>query len=117
MPHSSRGVLSYKSQSNAPMTTVPYFNRTVGHLSGTEDNVFFHVSLDAKKDWSYGIFHNSRFGIFNMYPEKGKLKVELIAKGLNTEKFRKVTVKSEAHAINKILEWMGKIGGDSYFLN
>ena len=45
-----------------------------------------------------------------------KLKLELTSKGLNTEKFRKATVKSEEHAINKVLEWMGKIAGDSFFL-
>lgn len=116
MPHSSRGVLSYKSQSNAPMTTVPHFYRSESTL-GNSSSVCFKVSCDAPESWSYGIFHNSRFGIFFLSEEKGKLKLELSAKGLNTIKFRKATVKSESHAINKILEWMGKIGGDSYFID
>lgn len=96
------------------MTAAPHFKRSVSPL-GTE-SVFFHVSCDAESTWQNGIFHNSRYGIFHLHTEKGKLKLELTSKGLNTEKFRKATVKSEEHAINKVLEWMGKIAGDSYFL-
>ena len=96
------------------MTAAPHFKRSVSPL-GTE-SVFFHVSCDAENTWQNGIFHNSRYGIFHLHTEKGKLKLELTSKGLGTEKFRKATVKSESHAINKVLEWMGKIAGDSYFL-
>ena len=96
------------------MTTAPHFKRTISTL-GTE-SVFFHVSCDAPSTWVNDIFHNSRYGIFHLKTEGGKLKLELSSKGLNTLKFRKATVKSEEHAINKILEWMGKIAGDSFFL-
>ena len=52
-----------------------------------------------------------------MYKEGGKLKLELSSKGLNTEKFRKATVKSEDGAVNKILQWMGDIMGESVFMS
>ena len=97
------------------MTTVPHFKRSVSAL-GTE-SVFFHVSCDAESTWQNGIFHNSRYGIFHLHTENGKLKLELTSKGLGTEKFRKATVKTEAGAINKILQWMGNIAGDSFFLD
>ena len=97
------------------MTVAPHFKRTESTLSSSS-SVFFHVSCDAQSSWTNGIFHNSRYGIFHLKSEGGKLKLELTSKGLNTEKFRKATVKSESHAINKVLEWMGKVGGDSYFL-
>ena len=97
------------------MTAAPHFVRTQSTL-GSSDSVFFHVSCDQPDSWINAIFHNSRYGIFHLHTEKGKLKLELTSKGLNTEKFRKATVKSEEHAINKILEWMGKIAGDSFFI-
>ena len=97
------------------MTTVPHFQRTESALSNL-DSLFFHVSCDAPNTWINSIFHNSRYGIFHLYSEGGKLKLELISKGLNTIKFRKCTVKSEEGAINRILAWMSEIGGESYFL-
>ena len=98
------------------MTVAPHFHRSESTL-GSSSSVFFKVSCDAPSTWINGIFHNSRYGIFLLKSEGGKLKLELTSKGLNTEKLRKATVKSEAHAINKVLEWMGKVGGDSYFLS
>ncbi len=97
------------------MTAAPHFYRSEYSL-GNHTSVCFKVSCDAQESWEYGIFHNSRFGIFFLSEEKGKLKLELSAKGLNTIKFRKCTVKSEEGAINKILQWMGSIAGDSFFL-
>ena len=98
------------------MITAPHFYRSESTL-GNFSSVCFKVSCDAPESWEYGIFHNSRFGIFFLREEKGKLKLELSAKGLNTIKFRKCTVKSEAGAINKILQWMGDIMETSVFLN
>ena len=95
------------------MTAAPHFVRSTSSL-GTE-SVFFHVSCDAPNTWQNGIFHNSRYGIFHLHTENGKLKLELTSKGLGTEKFRKATVKSEEGAINKILQWMGNIMEDSIF--
>ena len=97
------------------MTVAPHFHRSESTLANSTA-VFFKVSCDAPSTWINGIFHNSRYGIFHLHSEGGKLKLELTSKGLNTEKFRKATVKSEEHAINKVLEWMGKVGSDSYFL-
>ena len=96
------------------MTVAPHFKRTEGALA-RETSVFFHVSCDTPETWINNIFHNSRYGIFHLHTENGKLKLELTSKGLGTEKFRKATVKSEEHAINKILQWMGNIMGDSIF--
>ena len=113
--HGTQSRVSYKSQPNDTMTTVPHFKRSTSSL-GNSDSVFFHVSCDAPSAWVNNIFHNSRYGIFHLKTEAGKLKLELTSKGLNTNKFRKATVKSEEHAINKILQWMGNIAGDSFFL-
>ena len=96
------------------MTSAPHFKRSVSPL-GTE-SVFFHVSCDAESTWINNIYHNSRYGIFHLHTEGGKLKLELSSKGLDTIKFRKCTVKSEEGAVNKILQWMGDIIGDSVFV-
>ena len=98
-----------------PMTAAPFFHKSEAYLTGS-DSVFFKVSCEAQEAWENGIFHNSRFGIFMLHTEGGKLKLELSAKGLDTIKFRKCTVKSEAGAINKILQWMGDIMETSVFL-
>jgi len=98
-----------------PMTTAPHFYRTESTL-GNSSSVCFKVSCDAQPTWQNGIFHNSRYGIFFLREEGGRLKLELTSKGLDTAKFRKATVKDEAGAVNKILQWMGDIMGDSIFL-
>ena len=97
------------------MTAAPHFFRSESTL-GNSSSVCFKVSCDAQSQWQNGIFHNSRFGIFFLCEEGGKLKLELSAKGLDTIKFRKCTVKSESGAVNKILQWMGSIMGDSIFV-
>ena len=97
------------------MTTAPHFYRSESTL-GNHTSVCFKVSCDTQAQWQNGIFHNSRYGIFFLREEGGKLKLELTSKGLDTVKFRKCTVKSEEHAINKVLQWMGSIAGDSFFL-
>ena len=93
----------------------PHFVRSESTL--VSNSVFFHVSCDAPNTWQNGIFHNSRYGIFHLHMEGGKLKLELTSKGLNTNKFRKATVKSEDGARNKILQWMGDIMGESVFMS
>ena len=97
------------------MTTAPHFYRSESSL-GNHTSVCFKVSCDAQESWINGIYHNSRYGIFFLREEKGKLKLELTSSGLDTIKFRKATVKSEEHAINKILQWMGNIMETSVFL-
>ena len=106
---------NYINTKDPPMTAVPHFKRTKSQLS-TSESVFFHVSCDAESTWINNIFHNSRYGIFHLYTEGGKLKLELSSSGLDTIKFRKCTVKSEAGAINRILAWMGDIMETSLFL-
>ena len=98
------------------MTAVPHFFRSESTL-GNSSSVCFKVSCDAQAQWQNGIFHNSRYGIFFLREEKGKLKLELTSSGLDTIKFRKCTVKSEAGAVNKILQWMSAIMGESVFMS
>ncbi len=98
------------------MTALPHFYRSESTL-GNSSSVCFKVSYDAQAQWQNGIFHNSRYGIFFLREEGGKLKLELTSKGLDTIKFRKCTVKSEAGAINRILAWMSAIMGESVFMS
>lgn len=88
----------------------PYLNISESNL-GNSNSRFFHVSCDAKDTWANGIFHNSRYGIFHLYEQQGKFKLELISKGLNTVKFRKATVTSEKHALMKIETWTKLVRG------
>ena len=90
--------------------TFPHFVRSESTLSASS-SVFFHVSCDTPDTWVNNIYHNSRYGIFHLHTEKGKLKLELTSKGLNTTKFRKATVKSEEQAIEKIRTWCENIIG------
>jgi len=106
---------NYINTKDPPMTTVPHFYRSTMSLGPTE-SICFKVSCDAQAPWQNGIFHNCRYGIFFLREEGGKLKLELTSKGLDTIKFRKCTVKSEAGAMNRILAWMGDIMQDSIFL-
>lgn len=88
----------------------PYININEGPLSDNNSR-FYHVSCDEKDLWVNGIFQNSRFGIFHLYEENNKFKLELIAKGLETIKFRKCTVKSEAEALLRIKTWTRLVRG------
>ena len=97
------------------MTAAPHFFRTESTL-GNSSSVCFKVSCEAPEAWENGIFHNSRYGIFFLREEGGKLKLELTSSGLDTAKFRKATVKDEAAAINKVLQWMSSIMETSVFL-
>ena len=109
------GYITYIPNKGTQMTAAPHFYRSTMSLGPTE-SICFKVSCDAQAQWENGIFLNSRYGIFFLLEEGGKLKLELTSKGLDTIKFRKCTVKSEEGAINKILAWMGAIMGDSVFL-
>lgn len=84
---------------------------------GNRTSEFFKVSADPQKSWVNGIFHNSRYGIFHLYEEKGKYKLELTSKGLNTPKFRKCTVSGCSGAINKVLQWLASIREESLFMS
>ena len=92
------------------MTTAPHFVRSESTLAAST-SVFFHVSCDTPDTWINKIFHNSRYGIFHLHTEKGKLKLELTSSGLDTVKFRKATVKNEDQAVVKIGEWVAKVLG------
>ena len=100
---------------NATGITTAHFKRSTSSLNDHQ-SVFFHVSADLPSTWTNDIFHNSRYGIFHLHSENGKLKLELTSKGLDTIKFRKATVKNEEHAINKVLQWLSTIKGESLFL-
>ena len=68
---------------------------------GESSSKFIKISLDAKEDWSYGIYHNSRYAIFCIRDEK----MELISKHFNMPKFRKSNVKSDADIMNKLIKY------------
>ena len=86
----------------------PFMTVSTSTLGGRSSQ-FVKVSCDDKEEWINGIFENSRYGTFHIYPQKNKLKVELISKGLNTLKFRKATVKSDAEALLKIKTWTEEV--------
>ena len=98
------------------MTSAPHFFRSESTL-GNSSSVCFKVSCDAPAQWQNGIFHNSRYGIFHLYQEKGKYKLELTSKGLDTPKFRKCTVTGASGAINKVLQWLATIRQESLFMS
>ena len=88
----------------------PFMTVTSSTLSNNQSQ-FVRVSCDEKDVWPNNIFENSRYGTFHIFEEKSKMKVELISKGLNTLKFRKATVKSEAEALLKIKTWTRLVRG------
>ena len=75
---------------------------------GNSNTTFIKVSSQEKDEWQNGIFHNSPYGIFRLGTEKGVMKLELISKGLNTNKFRKCKCKDMETALEKIQQWMTK---------
>jgi hypothetical protein len=68
---------------------------------GESTSKFIKISLDAKEDWSHGIYHNSRYAIF--CTRDGKM--ELISKHFNMPKFRKCNVKSGFDVVNKLIKY------------
>ena len=88
----------------------PFMTVSTSTLGGRSSQ-FVKVSCDDKEEWINGIFENSRYGTFHIYPENNTLKVELISKGLNTLKFRKATVKSDAEALLRIKTWTRLVRG------
>lgn len=84
--------------------TFPYLHIDNSTLGG-HTSTFFKVSADSPISWTNNIFHNSRYGIFCL--ADGKL--ELVAKGLNTTKFRKCKCIDEQSALHKIQQWIDKL--------
>jgi len=104
---------------NAEGKIVGTWHESTSNLGGRESK-FFHVSADPRESWQNGIFHNSRYGIFHLYFEERKVKLELTSKGLETPKFRKATMKLPGlvvtNARNKVLKWLSEARGESVFL-
>jgi hypothetical protein len=84
-------------------TQFPFLHIDHSQLGG-HSSVFFKVSADEKDSWKNNIFHNSRYGIFCLADHK----LELISKGLNTNKFRKCKCIDEETALQKIAQWIEK---------
>ena len=93
---------------NTTETTMFPFTSITESTLGDHTSTFIKVSSQHKDEWQNGIFHNSPYGIFHLYPEKGVLKLELTSKGLNTPKFRKTKCKDQLTALSKIRKWMDK---------
>ena len=66
---------------------------------------FIYVSVEAKDQWPYGIFHNAHHGIFCL--RDGKL--SLISQHHKTPRFRKRKC-AAALVGDKINEWVNSIG-------
>lgn len=67
---------------------------------GDSTSYFVHLSMDDKKDWNNGIYHNSRYAIFCI-----RDKVELISSGSNMPKFRKGKVKNQDQVVDRIIAY------------
>ena len=65
-------------------------------------SIFIHLSLDSKSEWSYGIFHNSRYAIFAIHND---MKLEQIAKHFSLPKHRKCKINSIQDIVNKVHKW------------
>ena len=92
---------------NTQTTMFPFSSITESTLGGRTSH-FIKVSSQFKDEWQNGIFHNSPYGIFHLYPEKGVMKLELTSRGLNTPKFRKTKCEDQLEALMKIRKWMDK---------
>lgn len=77
-------------------------------------NIGIHGTLEPKEEWSNGIFHNARYFIFHVSPEKGRryfeesdtnVCVELLSSGINMPKFRKYTGPI-AKVLEKVKKWI-----------
>ena len=105
---------------NAKNEIVGTWSESISTL-GERESRFFHVSADPRESWQCNIFHNSRYGIFHLYREGGKIKLELTSSGLKTLKFRKATIKPGPDgpitaARNKVLKWLSDIREESVFI-
>jgi hypothetical protein len=69
-------------------------------------SIFLHVSLDSKSDWSYGIFHNSRYAIFSIHAD---MKLEQIAKHFSLPKHRKCKIDSIQAITDKVHKWAASV--------
>ena len=65
-------------------------------------SIFLHLSLDNKSDWSYGIFHNSRYAIFSIHND---MKLEQISKHFSLPKHRKCKIDSIQAITDKVQKW------------
>jgi hypothetical protein len=88
------------SMSDLLLIAFPYVYIDESSLGGSTSK-FIKISLDSRKDWSNGIYHNSRYAIFCIRDEK----IELISKHFNMPKFRKCKVKSDADIISKLIKY------------
>lgn len=69
---------------------------------GGVPSIFLHLSLDSKSDWSYGIFHNSRYSIFSVHAD---MKLEQISKHFSLPKHRKCKIDSIQGIVDKVKKW------------
>ena len=69
---------------------------------GGVPSIFLHLSLDSKSDWSYGIFHNSRYSIFSVHAD---MKLEQISKHFSLPKHRKCKIDSIQGIADKVKKW------------
>lgn len=95
-----KGVAQYMEK----MIKAPYVHAQVSTLGGPScAGVIVRISLDPKAKWVYGIYHNSRYAMFDLRTD-GSL--ELFAKKYNMPKMRKTRVTGLPGAVEKITKYI-----------
>jgi hypothetical protein len=82
----------------------PSLNQVSTSTLAGHTSLFIRISLDPRETWINGFFENSRYGLFCISDGK----IELIAKGLGTQKLRKGNVKTVEDVMKKLKMWKEK---------
>ena len=81
-----------------------YFSISTITIGGV--TLIVRLSGDLAKDWPHNIFQNSRYAIFSIDVNDGK--IELISKRFDMPKFRKCKYKSEDSAAETLTNYIKK---------
>lgn len=81
---------------------VPFVRTSISSL-GNSPSLAIRISLDEKDTWQNGIFENSRYSIFMIHQEEGK--IEQLSLHYQLKKFRKCRAKSVDNVVQKITQW------------
>lgn len=88
----------------------PYVHAEVSTLGGKQHvSILIRVSLDNRKDWENGIFHNSRYMQFHIQ-RPNIIELFTVHHELHQKaKFRKSRAKSQDDAIKRINDYIKKV--------
>ncbi|SVB36687.1 uncharacterized protein METZ01_LOCUS189541 [marine metagenome] len=100
-----------------PLSTkinAPVMNVSKSVLGGEENvTIMIKFSLDEKHKWKNGIWHNSRHANIRL-DRDGTLEMFNYSPRSMGKGLRKTRVKNAKDAINKINDWVAKVGGADY---